>query len=184
MSTYQAVWRDGFQVIWRNLTWSEYQRFRKQYEQSTFEEPMEIALDIYRAVCIKGPDPNFVPAGIPGFICKQQMISNPFSGLYEDIAPAVEMARKIVTNDYLLSAKALIASTLNYRPEEIDNWDPNTFFVRLAQTEVANGRTFDPVDPKVLKDSKGRPIPPNIKKNLSPTQQKALDRAKSDRGRG
>lgn len=184
MSHYVARWRDGFEVVWRNLTWGEYRGFRQRYEQSPFQEPMDVALAIYETVRVEGPDPKFVPAGIPGYICKQQMLNNPFSGRFEDVAPAMEMARRIVTGDYLLSAKALIAATLNYRPEEIDSWDPNTFFLRLAQTEIANGRTFDPVDPRALKDSTGKPVPPKIKKNLSPTQQKALDRTRDRAARG
>lgn len=179
MSQFYAQWRDGFQVVWRNLTWGEYRKFKDRYESSQFVEPMDIALEVYKAVRIEGPEPNFVPAGIPAYICKQQMLNNPFSGRFEDIAPAVEMARRVVTNDYLLSAKALISATLNYRPEEIDNWDPNTFFIRLAQTEVANGRTFDPVDPKAI-PTKG--VRPNHKKTLTPAQQKVLDRTR-DRDR-
>lgn len=182
MSQYIAQWRDGFQVVWRNLTWKEYREFKSRYENSPFSEPMDVALDIYRTVYIKGPDPKFVPAGIPGFICKQQMQSNPFSGRFEDIAPAIQIARNVVTSDYLLSAKALVASILNYKPEEIDNWDPNTFFLRLAQAEVASGRTFDPVDPKASKDIKGNPAPQKIKRNLSPTQKLAIDRTKQERG--
>jgi hypothetical protein len=139
---------------------------------------MSVAMDVYKTVLIDGPDPKFVPAGIPGYICKQQLLNNPFSGRYEDIAPAVELSRKVVSTNYLLSAKALIAATLNYKPEEIDNWDPNTFFLRLAQTEIACGRTFDPVNPRILKDSKGNPVPPSIKNPLTPAQQKALDRTK------
>lgn len=185
MSQYVAQWRDGFQVVWRNLTWKEYREFKSRFENSPFAEPMDVALDIYQAVYIKGPDPKFVPAGIPGFICKQQMVNNPFSGRYEDIAPAVEMSRRVVTGDYMLSAKALIAASLNYKPEEIDNWDPNIFFIRLAQAEVATGRTFDPVDPKVSKDTKGNSATQKLqKKPLSQSQQLALDRTKQERGRG
>lgn len=185
MSQYVAEWRDGFQVVWRNLTWKEYQSFKTRYESSPFAEPMDVALDIYRTVYIKGPDPKFAPAGIPGFICKQQMANNPFSGRYEDIAPAVEIARRVVTGDYMMCAKAIIAATLNYRPEEIDTWDPTTFFLRLAQAEIANGRTFDPINPKAPKDAHGNPLP--LKKQhkpLSPAQQKAIDRSREDRSRG
>lgn len=178
MSQYIARWRDGYKVVWRDLTWSEYRKLQSQYEQTLFQEPMEVSLAIYETVFIDGPDPKFVPAGIPAFICKQQMANNPFSGRYEDIATAVELARRVVTGDYLLSAKALISATLNYKPEEIDRWDPNTFFMRLAQTEVANGRTFDPVNPKAPRDSKGKVIPQNIKRPLSPAQHKALARTK------
>lgn len=179
MAHYSAQWKDGFEVLWRNLTWGEYRRFKQRYEQSPFEEPMDIALDIYRTVYVKGPDPDFIPAGILGYICKQQMINNPFSGRFEDINPAIEMARRIVTGDYLLSAKALISASLHYKLEEIDSWDPNTFFLRLAQTEIINGRTFDPVDPRAK--TLNTP-PPKPQRNLSPTQQKAIARAR-ERGR-
>lgn len=178
MSQYIARWGE-YVVAWRNLTYGEYRKFKPRYESSPFQEPMEIALDIYSLVRIEGPTPQFISAGILSFICKQQMLNNPFSGKYEDIETAIDMARRVVTGDYLLSAKALIAATLNYKPEEIDSWDANTFFIRLAQTEVANGRTFDPVNPNVLKDSKGNPVAPKIKKSLSSTQQKALDRVRS-----
>lgn len=178
MSQYYAKWKSGFSVIWRNLTWNEYRKFKSVYDRSPFQEPMDVALEIYKTVLVDGPDPIGVPAGIPGYICKQQMLNNPFSGRYEDIASAIELSRRAVTGNYLLSAKALIAATLHYKPEELDNWDPNTFFLRLAQTEVACGRTFDPIDPLALKDSKGNPVPPSIKNPLSPTQLKALERTK------
>lgn len=183
MSKYIAKWSDGFTVVWRNLTYSEYQNFRSRYEQSPFEEPMDISLDVYRTVCIDGPDYRLIPAGIPGFICKQQMLNNPFSGKYEDVVAAVNSARRVVTNDFLLSAKALIASTLNYKPEEIDAWDPNLFFIRLAQTEIATGRLFEPVDPKTPKDlmNSTQKKPSKI---LSSSQQKAINRTKEDRSIG
>lgn len=177
MSQYYAKWQDGHTVIWRNLTWKEYNKFRSKYEQSRFQEPLDVAMEIYSTVLIDGPDVKFVPAGIPCYVCKHQMLNNPFSGRYEDIAPAIDLSRRMVKENYLLSAKSLIASTLNYKIEEIDNWDPNTFFLRLAQTEIAHGRTFDPVNPKTLKDSKGNPVP-SIKPSLSPTQKKAVERTK------
>lgn len=176
MSKYIAQWGDGFKVIWRNLTWAEYRSFKQRYDQSPFAEPMDVALDIYKLVHTTGPDPKFVPAGIPGYICRQQMQNNPYSGRYEDIAPAVKLARQVVTSNYLLSAKAMIASALNYRPEEIDNWDPNTFFIRLAQAEIATGRNFDPVDPKAPAQLESPTK--STKRPLTTAQQKALKRTK------
>lgn len=181
MSQYIAQWRDGYQVVWRNLTWAEYRKYRQRYEESPFEEPMDVSLEIYRLVYIKGPDPDFVPAGIAGYICKQQMLNNPFSGRYDDIAPAVSMARQVVGNDYLMSAKALIATTLNYKVEDIDSWDPNKFFIRLAQAEISTGRTFDPVDPNAPKDAKGHPIPKKPNRPLTQAQKAALDRTREAR---
>ncbi len=180
MSQYFAQWRDGYQVVWRNLTWAEYKKFQTRYEESPFQEPMDVALDIYRLVYIKGPDPDFVPAGIPSYICKQQMLNNPFSGRYEDLVPAVEMARQLVNRNYLVAAKGIIASTLNYTIEQVESWDPNTFFLRLAQTELTTGRTFDLVDPKAPKDAKGNPIK-KPHRPLTQAQQAAIDRTREAR---
>lgn len=181
MTNYIAKW-GNFTVVWKNLTWEEYRSFKSKYEQSQFEEPMDIAMEIYSIVRIQGPDPKFVPAGIAGYVCKQQMLNNPFSGRYEDIMPALDLARRIVEGNYLISAKALIANTLNYKPEEIDKWDPTTFFIRLAQTEIARGNILDPVNPRVAKDSKNKSIPPKNKPLLSSIQLKALERTR-ERGK-
>lgn len=181
MSKYIARWKDGFSVIWRNLTWAEYRAYKTKLDNSPFLEPMDVAMDIYKTVLIEGPDLRYVPAGIPAFICKQQMVNNPFSGQFEDVSSALELARKAVTSDYLLAAKAIIASTLHYRPEEIDAWDPNLFFIRLAQAELTAGQ-FDPVNPKAAQaQQKGKQKTPA--RPLSASQQKALQRTR-DRDRG
>lgn len=183
MSTYYAQWPDGFEVTWRNLTWAEYRKFKDAFESSPFSEPMDVSLDIYELVRIKGPVPKAVPAGIAAFICKQQMINNPFSGRYKEVTAALEMARRVVVSDYLLSTKAIVASTFNYTLEEIDTWDVDKFFVRLAQAEIINGKPLEPQDPTIPKDSKGKPIK-LIKRTLTPAQQKAIDRSKQDRSGG
>lgn len=184
MSKYVAQWRGGFQVTWRNLTLAEYRVFKSAFDKAPFVEPMEVALAIYKTVMVDGPDPRYVPAGIPAFICKQQMMNNPFSGAFEDIDSALKLARTAVRGNYLMAAKAMIAGALHYRLEEIDQWDPNTFFIRLAQAELIFGRPLDPDDPNAPVDSKGRALPKKIKKDLSPSQQKALDRTKHERARG
>lgn len=187
MAQFVAQWPDGFIVRWRNLNKAEYKQFRTAYETSRFAEPIDVALELYQTVLQEGPDPKHVPAGIPAFIAKHQLVDNPYSGQYEHVQPAINMARHMVQNDYLMAATALIASTLNYRPEEIEQWDPNTFFIRLAQTEIALGRPFEPVDPKAPKDARGNPInDKKIKKPLTDTQRKAIarsrDRVASGRG--
>ena len=179
MSKYIATWPSGFTVMWRNLTWVEYRRFHAAFEMSPFVEPMKLALEIYKTVYIDGPDVNSVPAGIPAFICKQQMINNPFGGSFADLSQAIGLARQAVNGDYLLLAKGIIASTLHYKIEEIDQWDPNTFFIRLAQAEVATGRTINPVNPSIQQSQQAQ----KAKRPLSSTQQKAADRTKErDRG--
>lgn len=174
MTQYYAKWRDGFEVVWRNLTWAEYNRFKDRFDSSAFAEPAELALEIYKLVRIDGPDPKFVPAGIPGYICKQQMIDNPFSGEYNPVANAVGLARQAVTGNFLLCAKALIASSLHYRLDEIDQWDPNTFFIRLAQAELVLGRPIEPVNPKAVKEN-GKGVD---RRQLTNSQRKAIDRTK------
>ena len=185
MSQFYAKWQDGFEVVWRNLSWSEYKQFQSRFDNSPFIEPIGIALDIYKLVLIEGPDPAFVPAGIPAYICKHQMLNNPFSGRYEDVATALELSRRAVTGDYLQSAKALIASALHYRLEEIDQWDPNKFFIRLAQTEIALGRPFDPVNPKKKRRGQAAKDDPEVqqilKKKLTPAQELAIERTRMDR---
>lgn len=136
---------------------------------------MDVSLDIYKLVHIKGPDPDFVPAGIPVYICEQQMINNPFSGNFQDISAAMNMARRVVHGDFLLSAKAMIASSLHYKIEDMGDWDPTTFFVRLAQAEIVSGRSFDPVDPKAIQANIKKA--PN-KREFTPVQQKAIERIK------
>jgi len=185
MPQFYAKWRDGFEVIWRNLTWSEYKQFQFRFDNSPFIEPVSLALEIYKLVLIEGPDPAFVPAGIPAYILKHQMLSNPFSGRFEDIAPALELSRRAISGNYLEAAKALIASTLHYKVEEIEQWDPNRFFLRLAQAEVALGRTFDPVDPNKKKRGQAAKDDPEVqkilKKELTPSQKIALNRTQRER---
>lgn len=145
---------------------------------------MDVALGIYKTVYLDGPDPKYVPAGIVGYICDQQMSTNPFSGRYKDLVPALSVARQVVQGDFLQSTKGIIAATLNYKLEEIDQWDPVTFFTRLAQTELATGRTFEPVDPHAEISPTGKPKKlQKPKKDLTASQQIALDRTKQERGR-
>lgn len=177
MAHFEAQWGDGYRVRWRNLTKIEYTRFKRAFDSSRFSEPMAVANELYATVLQDGPDPRYVSAGISAYIAKHELLNNPFSGRYEDIAPAIEMARRVVTGDYLLAASAIISATLNYKPEEIEQWDPNTFFIRLAQAEIANGRTFDPVDPRIKKDAKGNPQK-KIKKPLTTAQEKVIARTR------
>jgi hypothetical protein len=144
VTRYQAIWPDGYRVVWRNLTWAEYRGFPLA---SRLKNPMDLYMGIYRVCRIEGPLPEVVPAGIVDWIGRQQTQGNPFSGQYADISRSLELARGIVQGNYLLSAKALIAAAFHYKPEEIDAWDADTFFVRLSQAELVLGRQLNPADP-------------------------------------
>lgn len=190
MAQFYAQWQDGFEAIWRNLTWAEYKQYKDKFENSQFLEPMNLALEVYRLVLVEGPDPATVPAGIPAYVLKHQMLNNPFSGRYDDVANALVLSRKAVTGSYLESAKGMIAHALHYKPEEIDQWGPDKFFLRLAQAEIALGRTFDPVDPNAKKKKRGQAAKDDpevqqiLKKELTPAQKIALERTKRDRAGG
>lgn len=177
MSKYLARWEDGYVVEWRNLTWKEYNSFKIRYRSSPFKTPMDVAMDIYKICRINGPVPAAVPAGIVAFICKQQMENNPFGGNVKDVASALRQARLAVENDYFLAATGLIANTLNYKIDEIVDWDPQTFFLRLAQSEIVTGHKLNVAQPEAQDKPQIR------KKELSPRAEIARQRVR-DRDRG
>ena len=45
-----ARWPDGISVVWRELTWGEYQRFQASPLRKT-----AVALEVYRTVVVRGP---------------------------------------------------------------------------------------------------------------------------------
>jgi hypothetical protein len=147
MTRYTATWPDGFTVIWRNLTWAEYKEFKPLLDNSIFQSPAALSIKVYRACLIDGPTPEIVPAGIADFIAKQQMVNNPFCGEFAVLTNYLRAARTVLASNYLMGAKALIAHTFNYKFEEIDAWDVDMFFLRLAQAELVSQRITSPVDP-------------------------------------
>ena len=176
---YIAAWKSGVAVRWRSLTWSEYRQFK---QQMTYGSPVEVYIDLYRAVLLEGPDLVDASAGIVDFVGRSMLETNPFGGEYLDIAHALNAKRSSQT--YLDTARALVAGLFHYSFEEIDTWDADTFFQRVAQAEFLAGRPIDPEDPAIAiaeaeakKDpTKRRPPPRRQKKPLTQAQQMVADR--------
>lgn len=168
MSIRAATWPSGTRVVFRDLTWGEYQKARSHQGSSA-----ERALDVYTLCLIDGPSPNVVTAGIMMWICLEEMEKSPFSGTFRAISLPLAQAREKVTGTFLLSAQAFIASVLRVPFEIMETWDGDTFLTRLAQAEFVSGVPLNPLDPTA-------PAAPNQKKvgkrPLSPAQQIAVER--------
>ena len=175
---YIAAWKSGIALRWRSLTWSEYRQFKQQL---TYSSPVEVYIDLYRAVLLEGPDVVDAPAGIVDFVGRSMLETNPFGGEYADIAHALAAKRSVMS--YLDTARALVAGLFHYSFEDIDTWDADTFFMRVAQAEFLAGRPLDPEDPaaaaaeaEAAKDPTKRRAPRRQKKELTRAQQMVLDR--------
>lgn len=180
MTQYLARWKSGVSVVWRGLTWAEYRQYTQRL---TFESPMEVYIDLYRALLVEGPDITEAPAGVVDFIARSMLETNPFSGEYQYVKHALDARRNV--QDWLAHAKALVAGVFRYTFEEIDSWDADTFFDRVAKAEFLAGKRLDPEDPQVIAaaaetaKAPGHPKPgPRQKKPLTQAQQLVLDRVR------
>lgn len=179
---YVAGWKSGVAVSWRAITWAEYRQFT---QSMTHKLPMEVYIDLYRAVLLEGPDITEAPAGVVEFVGKAMLARNPFGGQFDDIKHAVDLKRN--SQDFLENAKTLIAGLFRYTFEEIDQWDADTFFDRYAKAEFLSGKQLDPVKmptPEELaaaaaakKRPKERPKPP--KKEMTEGQKLAWERVQA-----
>jgi hypothetical protein len=179
---YIAAWKSGASVRWRGVSGSEYRQFTQNL---SYQSPLEVYIDLYRAVLLDGPDVEEAPAGIVEFIGKSMLETNPFSGRYDYIKFALDSSRQNQT--YMEHGKALIAGLFRYTFEEIDSWDADTFFDRLAKAEFIAGKQLEPEDPKAAeaaaasaKNPRGQPPPRRPKKPLTAGQQLALERRQNN----
>lgn len=174
MTQYIARWASGFSVRWRALTWAEY----RQFKQRALLRPIGVDSDIYRAVVLEGPPLDDCPAGIASYIAKHVLAGNPFSGRFEDVAKSLIEKRAAIEQNYLLSAKAMISHLLHCSFEEIDKWDADTFFMRLAQAEFIAGKQLQPADPKSKTDDPKQKRP---KRPLNSAQSLVVNRVNESR---
>jgi len=72
---------------------------------------------------------------------------DPFNGEYKDVKRALDMKRVELKSSWLNSAKSIIAGIFRYTFEEIESWDAEMFFERLAYAEFVCGRKLEPGDP-------------------------------------
>jgi hypothetical protein len=177
-------------VKWRSLTWAEFKKFDRQLD---YDCPASVYCDVYRAVVLDGPpldgDPVYqAPAGLVEWIARALLDSNPFNGEYKDVKRALEMKRVELKSSWLNSAKSIIAGIFRYTFEEIEQWDAEMFFERLASAEFVSGRKLEPGDPDKLDaqhpgKKPGHPEgpPKPAKRELSPAQQKVVNRVVNSR---
>ena len=166
----RATWPDGISVVFRSLSWGE---FRKV--QSLQGSPAEKALEVYKCCLVEGPTVERIPAGIMMWVYQTEMTQSPFAGSFQALSVPLQEIRNTVTNNYLLCAQAMIASVFKIPFTEMDTWDSDTFFTRLAQAEFVSGVPLNPVDPSVPVDKKGRPMK-KLKKQLTTAQALAIDK--------
>jgi hypothetical protein len=171
MTQYIAQWASGIVVRWRALTWGEYRQFKEQI----LTRPVGVTADIYRAVLLEGPAFDDSPAGVADFVARHVLDGSAFSGDYKTVARALQESRGQLEQRYLLSAKAMIAHLFRYTFEEIDEWDADLFFQRLAQAEFIAGRPLDPAAPQTA-DTKTKAQP---RRPLNKAQAMVLDRARN-----
>ena len=165
---FQGVWPGGWIIRWRNLTWKEFTNLR--YSQKS---DIERYVDVYRLCLVSGPAPDAAPAGIVDWIGKQQLTKSPFTGSYQNLQAALDAKREWLNSSFLQVAKATVAWVFRYSFEEIDSWDPDTFFERLVSAEYLLGKEISPADPKA---------DPALKPTPSQTKSEAL-RAENKRKR-
>lgn len=148
-TVYRAVWPSGQTVTWRPLTWNEYHLI------SSLPSEYGRCAAVYRATRLDGPPPHEALAGIVQWVGRHQLETNPFSG---QLAPIQKQRAKSKAwvESYLNSAAALVSWAFGYKFEEIEEWDQETFFNRLAQAEYIFGKPLDPVDPKAPKEEPGK----------------------------
>lgn len=179
MQEFIAEWDSGRRVRWRSLTWAEYKNFSARLR---YECPAGVYADLYRAVLLQGPpldgDPVYqAPAGLVDWIARAMLEENPFNGEYKHVKRAVEMKRTELKSDFLEAGKAIIAGLFRYTFEEIEQWDAETFFERLAAAEFVSGRKIEPGNPDKKKGKKKVE-----QKQLTAAQQQVIDRvAQRDR---
>jgi hypothetical protein len=140
-TAYRATWPSGCVTIWRSLTWAEYNRISRL----PYTEFARCA-EVYRTALLAGPELKEAPAGIVQWIGRYELENNPFSGNLKTLRQ--QRARsKVWIQDYMNAARAVVSWAFGYKFEEMDGWDADTFFNRLAQAEYIFGRDMEPQDP-------------------------------------
>lgn len=165
-------------IVWRALNWKEYSQLRSTYDPAN---PMETFIEVFKQVVEYCPwaDLEKVPAGIIEQVARQQMDDNPFSGTFKTIASAITYKRMQLYSSYLQMARAVVSATFRMPFEQLDEMDPDTFFLRLAQAEFINGSPLEPSNPEEEKDPKKKKQRP--KKAMTMAQEMARERVAEQR---
>jgi hypothetical protein len=155
-----------------------------------FEQEMTVFSDLYRLVA--DPDESLpldqVTAGIVYFLGRTLLGDSAFADETKDmqvVQSALERQRHLLRNNYFESCKAVLAGIFRYTFEEIEEWDEETFFARLAAAELLSGEDLSPKVPEEpAKPGATKGPPKAAKKPLTNTQAKALQRTMAARNSG
>jgi hypothetical protein len=186
LTAYVAVWSSGVAVKWRALRWAEHRKYAERYERSV---PMSVFNDIYRVVVLEGPDISDVTAGIVQFIGNSVLNWSAFANDFPTVKTKLDECRQEIVGDYLMSAKAVVASLFRYTLDEIDQWDSDTLFKHIAMAEVVSGRRMEPEGPNAPRPSSkqnpnqlNKDEAPKLKPQPNSAQKLVIDRVRKSRG--
>lgn len=140
---YEGVWPSGVRVRFRALTLAEHAKFSLDLRSGV--PPVQVYLDLYEEVLVSGPVPDEVPAGIVVWIGRELLDRSCLSGEQQLIKQKLDQKRQAARN-YLMAAKAFVAMVFHYKFEEMDSWDEDTLFERIALAELVLGRPLEPSD--------------------------------------
>jgi hypothetical protein len=146
---YEALWASGVRVRWRTPTWKEFQGLYRSADARPIRN-----LKFYQLCVLDGPAPDRVPAGIVAWLGVNMLDQSPFTGQLQPLREYVQLSRSWFQASYLENARALIAGTFRYTFEEIESWDAEVFFKRLAAAEFLVNRTLEPADPSATKQQR------------------------------
>lgn len=153
MTYRRAIWKGYPTVIrWRTLTWAEHRKI-SAYQAPAIARYMEA----YQVCVVNGPDLATVPFGIAYWIGRMELEESPFGGQFKVLTGELDKARQWFQHDFLNAAQAVVAWTFRYTPEEIETWDADKLFKRLAQAEYIFNRPLIPADPEEKPDDGKNP---------------------------
>lgn len=172
-TVYEAAWPTA-KVRVRALTWKEF------HQAKGMNAPVATRnLWVYQTVLLEGPRVDQVSAGIVAWVGRNLVEDNPFGGDAKTLQKYLQLSRQWLQNSYLENAKALVAGTFHYRFEEIESWDHEKFFRRLAAAEFLVGNRIEPADSKKSeKQTKEDRLDADIRANR---EQKAIARERIKR---
>ena len=143
-TVYRATWWVGDELVtflWKSLSWKEYRKSRV-FGLTTLRRTRRSTGPRLLRVCRSNMSRPELCSGSPVTNWKTTRSSG-------ELKPIQQQRQRSANwcGSYLNASRALVAWAFGYKFEEIDEWDSNTFFNRLAQAEYVFGKPFEPEDP-------------------------------------
>lgn len=157
----------------------EYQQFMKRLD---YEPEMRVYCDLYQLVVDPSESPALdkATAGVVDFLGRTLLKESAFSSNPDRIKKTLTLKRKQLEENYFEICKAIIAGIFRYTFEEIEGWDEETFFDRLAKAEMVSGVPLDVHPLGAAEDPANTQSHPNApkkdKRPLTKAQQMVLQR--------